>query len=227
MADPRNYGDGDKLDKPAGGSAGAARDHGAPTTTERDLGLGYGGSEDGGQGRRSGPLYDPGRDPGLGFGGSDERGRSADIEGSSAVGSSDRVGAGAADYRAAGSDEGLARESIGAPTDLIRSTKVKGTDVYNDDGEHLGHIDDVVLSKREGRVVYAIMSFGGFLGLGERYHPLPWDKLDYDPNRGGYVVTVSRAQLEGAPSYRPGEEPNWNDPGYGGELTRYYVPPLL
>lgn len=118
-------------------------------------------------------------------------------------------------------------EADAAPQDLIRATTVKGTDVYNHDGERLGAIDDVVLSKSEGRAVYAVMSFGGFLGIGERYHPLPWASLTYDPARSGYVVTVSRAQLEGAPTYRPGEEPDWNDPGYAGELTRYYVPPLL
>lgn len=111
--------------------------------------------------------------------------------------------------------------------DHIRATTVKGTDVYNHDGEHLGHIDDVVLSKGEGRAVYAIMSFGGFLGIGERYHPLPWDSLTYDTGRGGYVVTVSREQLEGAPSYPPDEEPDWNDPALSGQLTRYYVPPMV
>lgn len=209
MADPRKPGEASVFGTAADASHG---DETRLTAADRDLGLGYGGSE---EGNRAGPLYDPGPEPGLGYGGSDERGRSAAVvEPTGAV-------------RGAEGHEGLMREASGAPTDLIRATKVKGTDVYNHDGEHLGHIDDVVLSKREGHVVYAIMSFGGFLGLGEQYHPLPWDKLDYDPDRGGYVVNVSRAQLEGAPSYRPGEEPNWNDAGYGGELTRYYVPPLL
>lgn len=118
-------------------------------------------------------------------------------------------------------------QDISTSHDNIRATKVKGTDVYNAEGEHLGHIDDVVLSKREGRAAYAIMSFGGFLGIGERYHSLPWDSLTYDPERGGYVVSVSRAQLEGAPHYAPGEEPNWNDPRYGAQLTEYYRYPMV
>jgi hypothetical protein len=108
--------------------------------------------------------------------------------------------------------------------DHIRATTVKGTDVYNGAGEHLGHIDDIVLDKLEGRAVYAIMSFGSFLGMGGQYHPLPWDSLTYDPGRQGYVVNLTRAQLEGAPTYRPDEEPDWNDPNYGETLSRYYYP---
>jgi sporulation protein YlmC with PRC-barrel domain len=111
--------------------------------------------------------------------------------------------------------------------DQIRATTVKGTDVYNAEGEHLGHIDDIVLNKVDGRATYAIMSFGGFLGLGEQYHPLPWQGLTYDPSRRGYVVNVSRSQLEGAPTYQAGDEPDWNDPTYGERLRGYYGYPLL
>ena len=104
----------------------------------------------------------------------------------------------------------------------IRASAVKGTDVYNGDGEHLGHIDDIILEKRSGRAVYAILSSGGFLGLGEKYHPLPWQSLSYDPGLGGYVVNVSRAQLEAAPGYMAGAEPDWDDAGYARRLTGYY-----
>ena len=110
--------------------------------------------------------------------------------------------------------------------DHIRATTVKGTDVYNGEGEHLGHIDDIVLGKESGHAEYAIMSFGGFLGMGEKYHPLPWQSLHYDADRGGYVVNVSRDQLEGAPSYGAEDEPDWNDPAYGRNLQGYYGLPL-
>ena len=110
--------------------------------------------------------------------------------------------------------------------DQIRATTVKGTDVYNGEGEHLGHIDDIVLNKFDGKATYAIMSFGGFLGIGEDYHPLPWQSLTYDPERGGYVVNVSRSQLEGAPTYRRNDEPDWNDRAYGDRLRGYYGYPL-
>ena len=99
------------------------------------------------------------------------------------------------------------------PHDHIFATTVKGTDVYNGEGEHLGHVDDIVLDKVSGHAEYAIMSFGGFLGIGERFHPLPWQSLTYDPGLGGYVVNVTREQLEGAPSYDTREEPDWAEKG--------------
>jgi hypothetical protein len=83
---------------------------------------------------------------------------------------------------------------------LISSDKVEGTSVYNPTGESVGSIYTVMIDKYSGQVDYAVMSFGGFLGIGERYHPLPWKALTYDTGLGGYVVDVSREQLERAPS---------------------------
>lgn len=111
--------------------------------------------------------------------------------------------------------------------DHIRATTVKGTNVYNGEGEHLGHIDDIVLGKRDGHAEYAIMSFGGFLGMGEKYHPLPWQTLTYDPTMGGYVVSLSKDQLEGGPSYALADEPDWDDPSYGRRLKDYYGYPVI
>lgn len=84
---------------------------------------------------------------------------------------------------------------------LILSSRVNGTPVFNDDGEEIGHIDDLSIERVGGNVVYAIMSFGGFLGIGEKFHPLPWALLKYDPARGGYVVSLDKAVLTGAPHY--------------------------
>jgi sporulation protein YlmC with PRC-barrel domain len=109
----------------------------------------------------------------------------------------------------------------------IRATTVKGTDVYNGAGEHLGEIDDIVIGKRDGHAEYAIMSFGGFLGMGGKYHPLPWQSLNYDPGLGGYVVELTREQLEGAPAYELADEPDWNDPEYAQRIRGYYGYPLL
>ncbi len=78
-----------------------------------------------------------------------------------------------------------------------------------------------MIDKFSGQVAYAVMSFGGFLGIGERYHPLPWKALDYDPKLGGYVVDLGREQLEGAPSYSRDEAP-WGDPAYGRGVSSYY-----
>ena len=67
--------------------------------------------------------------------------------------------------------------------DNIRASKVTGTSVYNAQNESLGSIEDVVIGKLDGKVKYAIMSFGGFLGIGEEYHPVPWDQLTYTRTR--------------------------------------------
>ena len=109
----------------------------------------------------------------------------------------------------------------------IEASRVTGTNVYNRAGENLGEIYDVVIGKRDGRVKYAIMSFGGFLGIGEEYHPLPWDQLDYDERQGGYVVDLDRDRLEGAPRYSRNERPDWDDREYGRRVDDYYGSPLL
>ena len=86
-------------------------------------------------------------------------------------------------------------------TSLISAGKVQGTDVYNTGGEKLGDIYDVMLDKRSGRIAYAIMSFGGILGIGKQYHPLPWQTLKYDTRQGGYVVGLTKEALEGGPAF--------------------------
>jgi hypothetical protein len=107
-------------------------------------------------------------------------------------------------------------------TSLIATSKVKGAAVYNASGDSLGSIDDIILDKRSGHVAYAIMSFGGFLGVGSNYHPLPWSVLNYDTAKGGYVVNLSRSQLEKAPTYQVGTDPAWGDKDYETKIHRYY-----
>jgi hypothetical protein len=105
---------------------------------------------------------------------------------------------------------------------LIAADKVNGSAVYNRAGERLGTVYDVMIDKISGKVAYAVMSFGGFLGIGERYHPLPWSVLTYDTNMGGYVVDLDRARLEGAPSYAANENIDWNDRVWGQRVSDYY-----
>ena len=106
--------------------------------------------------------------------------------------------------------------------DLISSDKVEGTSVYDRNGNNLGTISNVMLDKRSGQVAYAVLSFGGFLGMGSSYHPLPWDQLHYDSNQGGYLVDITKEQLEGAPTYSATEEARWQDPAYGRSIDAYY-----
>ena len=104
---------------------------------------------------------------------------------------------------------------------LIASNKVEGTAVYNRQGERLGSVYNFMVDKVSGQVAYAVMSFGGFLGIGDSYHPLPWKSLTYDTGQGGYVVDLDRSQLEGAPRYGAGEDP-WADRNYGRSVYDYY-----
>jgi sporulation protein YlmC with PRC-barrel domain len=104
---------------------------------------------------------------------------------------------------------------------LIASTKVEGTAVYTRQGEKLGTVYNFMVDKRSGQVEYAVMSFGGFLGLGDSYHPLPWKVLKYDTRQGGYVVDLDKKMLEGAPSYESGREPRY-DRAYDEEVYGYY-----
>ena len=97
-------------------------------------------------------------------------------------------------------------KDLTAPTTghLIAGAKVAGTDVYSLDAQHIGSIEDVMLDKATGRVAYAVLSFGGFLGLGSKHYPLPWEMLRYDTKLGGYVVKLDKARLERAPVVEEG-----------------------
>ena len=88
-----------------------------------------------------------------------------------------------------------------APSRLISTEKVEGTAVYNRAGEHLGTVETLMIDKISGRVAFAVMAFGGFLGIGESQHPLPWSVLTYDTTLGGYVVDLTQEQLKAAPAY--------------------------
>lgn len=107
---------------------------------------------------------------------------------------------------------------------LIPADRVNGTDVYNTDGEKLGRIEDVAIDKVSGEVAYAILSFGGFLGVGERYHPVPWRLLTYDVDKGGYVIPCEKERLEEAPSIDREELSGWNDSIARDTIYGYYAP---
>ena len=95
-------------------------------------------------------------------------------------------------------------------TSLIASDKVDGTSVYGADGKKIGAIERVMIDKISGKVAFAVLSFGGFLWMGEDFYPLPWSALNYDTNRGGYLVNLTKDQLETAPKYNEGRGWNWN-----------------
>ena len=105
---------------------------------------------------------------------------------------------------------------------LISSELIRGTKVYNLKGEHLGTVINVMIDKYKGQVAYAVMSFGGFLGIGEKYHPLPWHVLKYDQGIGGYMIDLDRDRLVSAPSYALTDPLRWEDNEWRTRLDEFY-----
>jgi sporulation protein YlmC with PRC-barrel domain len=105
---------------------------------------------------------------------------------------------------------------------LIAADQVEGSYIYNPAGDNLGSVKDVMIDKVSGKIAYAVVGFGGFLGIGDRHYPLPWEKLKYDTSMGGYVVDLDRRTLEGAPSYATDETADWEDPAWGRRVDDYY-----
>lgn len=99
---------------------------------------------------------------------------------------------------------------------LITASRIKDTSVFNSFGDKIGTVADLSIERSTGHVTYALMSFGGFLGIGEKFHPLPWDVLKYHTERNGYVIPLTKEELQGAPSYTSDELT-----AYGGEDATY------
>jgi hypothetical protein len=109
---------------------------------------------------------------------------------------------------------------------LIGSDKVEGTAVYGADNRKIGTLQRVMIDKMSGKVAYAVVSFGGFLGMGEDYYPLPWTNLKYDTSLGGYRVGITEDQLKGAPKFSRNTDWDWSDRSRDKSVYDYYDKPL-
>jgi sporulation protein YlmC with PRC-barrel domain len=112
-------------------------------------------------------------------------------------------------------------ESSNTHAEIISSDRVQGTAVYGAGADKLGSIDDLMIDKRSGHVAYAVLEFGGFLGLGTDRYPLPWSLLKYDTDRDGYVVPLDKSLLENAPKYSVTDVPVYTQ-GYGRRVHDYW-----
>ena len=109
---------------------------------------------------------------------------------------------------------------------LIESDRVEGTTVYDRNGKNIGSIKRMMIEKISGKVAYAVMSFGGFLGMGADEHTIPWGKLTYDTSLGGYQTDITEEQLRGAPAFSRDKNYDWNDRNQERNLHDHYrVPP--
>ena len=113
-------------------------------------------------------------------------------------------------------------EAVDYRHQLISSRRVEGTPVYNRTDQRLGSIHSVMIDKKSGRVAYAVLSFGGFLGMGENVTPVPWQALDYDVDLDAYVIDLTREQLENAPTLRLDQADRPQPQDYE-EVSGYYA----
>jgi hypothetical protein len=109
---------------------------------------------------------------------------------------------------------------------LIGSDKVEGTAVFGADNQQIGSIERVMIDKISGKVSYAVLSFGGFLGIGDDHYPLPWQSLKYDTDLGGYVTGITEDQLRGAPKYGDDNTWDWSDRSATRSVNGYYGVPF-
>lgn len=105
---------------------------------------------------------------------------------------------------------------------MIGSDKVEGTPVFRSNGDRVGTIERVMIDKLTGKVGYAVMSFGGFLGIGDDYYPIPWSLMTYNEDLGGYEVNITDDQLKGAPKFRPNDDWTYDDRERETALLGYY-----
>jgi hypothetical protein len=105
---------------------------------------------------------------------------------------------------------------------LIGSDKVEGTPVYGADETQIGSIERVMIDKRSGKVSYAVLSFGGFLGIGDDHYPMPWESLKYDTSLGGYRTGITEKHLQGAPKYSRDNDWSWEDQTRTRGVNDYY-----
>jgi sporulation protein YlmC with PRC-barrel domain len=85
-------------------------------------------------------------------------------------------------------------------TSAIQAKKVIGTNVKDTTGTKIGEVEDVMLDKESNSILYAVVGFGGFLGMGEKFHPIPWASLDYNDSEDAYIVNFTKDQLRQAPA---------------------------
>jgi PRC-barrel domain len=109
---------------------------------------------------------------------------------------------------------------------LIGSEKVEGTAVYGADNQKIGAVQRVMIDKVSGKVVYAVVSFGGFLSMGEDYFPMPWISLNYDEGLGSYRGNVTEDELKGAPKFKKNQDWAWSDRAKHKQIYNYYDEPL-
>lgn len=105
---------------------------------------------------------------------------------------------------------------------LMGADTLVGNDVFNKQDEDLGDVKDIMLDMRSGRVSYAVLSFGGFLGMGEKLFAVPWEALKLDTENKRFVLDVKKDRLENAPGFNKDQWPDMADPTWERGIHAYY-----
>lgn len=104
----------------------------------------------------------------------------------------------------------------------LSASTLTGDKVRNAEGDKLGHLEEIVIDVNTGRVAYAVLASGGFLGLGDKYFAVPWDLLTIDLDNHEVIIDIDKEVLEGAPGFDKDDWPDVDDLGWMGEVYRYY-----
>jgi sporulation protein YlmC with PRC-barrel domain len=113
-------------------------------------------------------------------------------------------------------------DQSGPGPEVMPAATLAGDSVRNPAGEQLGHIEDIMLDVTRGRIAYAVLSFGGFLGMGNKLFAVPWNALTLDADDECFILDVSKERLKAAPGFDPDHWPSMADPRWQGELDIYY-----
>jgi sporulation protein YlmC with PRC-barrel domain len=105
---------------------------------------------------------------------------------------------------------------------VMGASTLNGDNVVNKAGEDVGKIDEIMIDTPTGRIAYAVLSFGGFLGMGDKLFAIPWSRLSLDEGRKVFVLDVDRATLEKAPGFDKNNWPDMADHGWGNRIYTYY-----
>lgn len=116
----------------------------------------------------------------------------------------------------------MAQSTQHSDRNLVSSGDVEGTYVYDPNGNHIGSVDHLMIDKMSGNVAYAVMSFGGFAGLGTSHYPVPWGKLKYDTSLGGFRTDITEQQLRDAPEF---SDDSWGDRDWETRTHQHYGTP--
>jgi len=115
--------------------------------------------------------------------------------------------------------------TVSGHTSAIRAKKVLGTSVHDPAGNKIGSIEDIILDKQSNSILFAVVGFGGFLGMNEKYHPIPWSSLQYSDGDNAYVVSYTKDQLQAAPAGSIDELTRDDGFGVRDETYQYYNAP--